>query len=165
MTLCEFPPFWLFYSLFNFQTVPQRHTDALSGQDGDLFQQLIDRAVIPFREPVRCAFQRHCDPLHAVVCLILLLLQLLDDGLAALELCHCRGDRLKPRGVAVRVVRIGGLAQQGGAAAALLIRQDAVNCRPKSAMARSISPRLMLSPGMGASSCSIVSLSCSARAL
>ena len=114
MTLCEFPPFWLFYSLFNFQTVPQRHTDALSGQDGDLFQHLIDRAVIPFREPVRCAFQRHCDPLHAVVCLILLLLQLLDDGLAALELCHCRGDRLKPRGVTVRVARIGGLAQQGG---------------------------------------------------
>ena len=86
----------------------------LKSQEKKDLEDLIDRAVIPIREPVRCAFQRHRDPLHAVVCLILLLPQLLDDGLAALELCHCRGDRLESRGVTVCVVRIGGLAQQGG---------------------------------------------------
>ena len=37
------------------------------------------------------------------------------------------------------------------------------NCFPSSSIARSISPRLMLSPGIGASSCSIASMSCAVR--
>lgn len=48
--LSKYPPFQLFHSLLDFQPIPQRHTDALSGQDGDLLQELIDHIIIPFRK-------------------------------------------------------------------------------------------------------------------
>ena len=42
---CKFSPFGLFHSLLDFQPIPQRYTDVLSGQDGDLLQELIDHII------------------------------------------------------------------------------------------------------------------------
>ena len=41
----KFSPFGLFHSLLDFQPIPRRYTDVLSGQDGDLLQELIDHII------------------------------------------------------------------------------------------------------------------------